>query len=91
VRGFAESDYRGAMKLAAEAMAARAQQTHVPAIRIARLYAHAEEKDRALDWLEKAYEAREGPLSRLGVVWDWDNLRDDPHFQSLLRRMNLPK
>ena len=91
VRGFAESDYRGAMKLAAEAMAARAQQTHVPAIRIARLYAHAEEKDRALDWLEKAYEAREGPLSRLGVVWDLDNLRDDPHFQSLLRRMNLPK
>ena len=90
-RGYAQSDYQGAMRLAAETLAARAQQTHVPAIRIARLYAHAEEKDRALEWLEKAYEGREGPLCRLGVVWDWNSLRDDSRFQNLLRRMNLPQ
>jgi len=90
-RGYAESDYQGAMKLAAETLAARAAQTHVPALRVARLYAHAEDKERALEWLEKAYEAHEGPLCRLRVVWDWDNLRDDPRFQDLLRRMNLPK
>lgn len=90
-RGYADSDYREAMKLAAETLAARAAQTHVPALRVARLYAHAEDKERALDWLEKAYEAREGPLCRLGVVWDWDNLRDDPRFKDLLRRMNLPQ
>ena len=89
--GYAESDYQGAMKLAAETLAARAGQTHVPALRVARLYAHAVDKERALEWLEKAYEGREAPLCRLRVVWDWDNLRDEPRFQDLLRRMNLPK
>ncbi len=45
----------------------------------------------ALEWLEKAYEKRESPLIHLGVGWDWDGLRDDPRFQGLLRRMNLPE
>ncbi len=89
-RGYAEAGYPGAMRLAAEKLATRSNLTHIPAIRIARLYAHAGEKDRALEWLEKAYEEREGPLSRLSVVWDWDSLRDDPRFEGLLRRMNFP-
>ncbi len=89
-RGYADSDYRGAMRLAAEKLAARSNLTYVPALRIARLYAHAGEKDRALEWLEKAYEEREPPLVHLRVGWDWHSLRDDPRFQDLLRRMNFP-
>ncbi len=89
-QGYGQSDYKGAMRRAAEALATRSQQTHVPSIRIARLYAHSGEKERALDWLDKAYEERDPPLSRLSVVWDWDSLRDDQRFQNLLRRMNFP-
>jgi tetratricopeptide (TPR) repeat protein len=89
-RGHGGSDYRGAMRLAAEALVTRSKQTHVPRLRIARLYAHAGKKDQALEWLGKAYQEREPPLTRLSVVWDWDGLRDDPRFQSLLRRMNFP-
>ncbi len=85
------SNYQGAMRLAAAALVARSKQTYVPRNRIARLYAHAGEEDRGLEWLEKAYEERELPLCRLRVVWDWDSLRDDPRFQSLLRRMNFPE
>lgn len=84
-----EAGYPGAMRLAGEALAARSKRAHVPAVRIARLYAHAGEKDRALDWLEKAYEERDSLLVHLGVGWDWDSLRDNPRFQDLLRRMNL--
>jgi serine/threonine protein kinase/Tfp pilus assembly protein PilF len=91
MHGSMKSDYRGAMALAAEALVARSKQSHVPAIRIARLYAHAEAKDWALEWLEKAYQQREPPLARLCVVWDWDSLRSDPRFQGLLRRMNLTR
>jgi len=90
-RGNAAGGYRGAMKLAGEKLAARAERTHVSAVRIARVFAHAGEKDRALEWLEKAYERRETPLYHIGVGWDWDALRSDPRFQSLLRRMNLPQ
>ncbi len=78
------------MGLGGEKLAARSRSTHVPAVRIARMYAHAEQKDRALEWLEKAYERREFPLVHLSVGWDWDSLRSDPRFQGLLRRMNLP-
>ena len=68
--GYAESGYSGAMRLAAEKLAARSVQTYVPAVRVARLYAHAGERDRALEWLEKAYEHRESPGAseyRLGL------------------------
>ena len=78
------------MKRAADILALRAQRSHVPGIRIARLYAHAGDTGRALLWLEKADEARETPLSHLGVAWDWDLLRSDPRFQELLRRLNFP-
>ena len=44
-----------------------------------------------MKWLERAYEQGETPLTHLNVAWDWDNLRDDPRFQDLLRRMNFPQ
>jgi serine/threonine-protein kinase len=89
--GRAEAGYRGAMKRAGDTLAARSRRSHVPAIRIARVYAHAGENERALEWLEQAYQRRETTLIHVGVGWDWDGLRSDPRFQDLLRRMNFPK
>ena len=90
-RGYVAGGYTQAMHLGAEALAARSTRTHIPGVRIARLYAHAGEKDQVMKWLEKAYQQGEIPLSHLNVAWDWDNLRDDPRFQDLLRRMNFPQ
>jgi len=90
-RGEAESGYEGAMRLAALELEKRAAATHVPAVRIARLWAHAGDVDRALEWLEKAHAWRESPLVHLRVGWDWDGVRGDPRFQSLLRRMKFPE
>ncbi|MFQ5668024.1 MAG: tetratricopeptide repeat protein [Candidatus Binatia bacterium] len=89
--GHPKTGYPEAMHRAAETLEARAQETYVPSVRIARLYAHAEEEALALDSLEKAYEQREPPLVHLNVGWDWDNLQDSPRFQDLLRGMNLPE
>jgi serine/threonine-protein kinase len=89
-RGSAEGGYRRAMRCAADSLSARADRIHVPAVRIARVYAHAGENERSLAWLERAYDQRESPLVHLGVGWDWDGLQGDPRFQDLLRRMNLP-
>jgi hypothetical protein len=82
--------YASAMERAAETLAARVEHQHVPALRIARLYAHAGAKDRALDWLERACEQHEAPLVHLQVAWDWDSLREQPRFQALLRQVNFP-
>ena len=70
-------------------LAARSKRTHVPAVRIARLYAHAGDKDAVIQWLRQACDDHETPLTHLGVAWDWDSLRSDPRFQDLLRRVNL--
>ena len=83
--------YRTAMIRTGEAMAERSAAQHVPAVRIARMFAHAGDADRALHWLERAYDNRESPLARLAVFWDWNDLRPDPRFRNLLDRLNLPR
>jgi TolB-like protein len=89
-RGESDSGYEGAMRLAALELERRAAGSHVPAVRIARLWAHAGDVDRALEWLEKAHASRESPLVHLKVGWDWDSLRGDPRFHELLDRMQFP-
>jgi hypothetical protein len=54
------------------------------------LYAHAGSTESALEWLERAYVQHEAPLVHLRVSWDWDDLREHPRFQALLRSINLP-
>jgi TolB-like protein/DNA-binding winged helix-turn-helix (wHTH) protein/cytochrome c-type biogenesis protein CcmH/NrfG len=56
------------------------------------VYTHKGDKDRALEWLEKAYQ-QQGPgiLGGLKVLPMFDPLRDDPRFHSLLRRLNFPE
>jgi TolB-like protein/tRNA A-37 threonylcarbamoyl transferase component Bud32/Tfp pilus assembly protein PilF len=85
-----QTAYRAAMRRVGLTMAAQSKLRHIPAIRIARMFAHAGDKDSAMEWLERAYQARESPLIRSAVFWDWDDLRSDSRFQDLLRRMNLP-
>ena len=88
--GWAQAGYRTAMKRAADPLVSRFQRTYYPAIRVARVLAHAGADQLALEFLEKAYERNETPLYHIGVGWDWDALRPDPRFQNLLRRMGLP-
>jgi TolB-like protein/Tfp pilus assembly protein PilF len=88
--GWTQGGYRGALKRAGDLLAARCQKTYYPAIRIARVYAHAGEKERTLEFLEKADQRHETPMYHIGVGPEWDLVRDDPRYQTLLRRMNLP-
>ncbi|MBZ5706173.1 MAG: protein kinase [Acidobacteriia bacterium] len=88
-RGYTASGYLEAMRLAAETLAERSQRGYVQPTQIARLYAHAGDKDHALQWLEKSYEERLPAMLHLGVDLDWNSLRGEPRFQDLLRRVNL--
>jgi tetratricopeptide (TPR) repeat protein len=89
-RGYAESGYPEAMRLAAETRVAQSSQVYVQATEIAGLYVDAEEKELALDWLEKAYDECDPTLIHVPAARDWDSLRSEPRFQNLLKRMNLP-
>ena len=88
-RGYIDTGYSGAMRVAAETLSERSPQTYVQPTQIARLYAHAGDKDHALEWLEKAYEERLPAMVHLAVDLDWSSLRSEPRFQDLIRRLNL--
>jgi TolB-like protein/DNA-binding winged helix-turn-helix (wHTH) protein/Flp pilus assembly protein TadD len=55
----------------------------------AALYSVAGDKDQAFNMLERAYDRHELWLVYLKVDPAWDNLRADPRFQNLLRRLGL--
>ena len=62
----------------------------VSAFTIAAVYVGLDERNKALEWLEKAYEEHSGWLVYLGVERAFDAFRSDPRFQDLLRRIRLP-
>lgn len=87
--GHVETGYRGAMRRAADTLAARAPNVNHGAV--VEFYLYAGENERALDWLERCYAVRDANLPYLSSGHKvYDAVRTHPRYQSLLRRMNLP-
>ncbi len=57
---------------------------------IPRIYVGLGDKERAFEWLEKAYADRDSELVELRAEPGYDPLRADPRFRDLLRRMHFP-
>jgi len=90
-RGVVEAGYAGAQRRLAEIWSARfGKPGGVRAIDLARRWRDAGNRDRAIEWLERAYKDRDGNMPYIGGPQN-DSLRPDPRFQDLLRRMNLPR
>jgi tetratricopeptide (TPR) repeat protein len=90
-QAYAASGWRGYWQKRVELAKADAKRKPVQAIFLAELYARLGEKDQALEWLERAYEERNMALIFLNLDQNWESLRSDSRFQSLLRRMRLAR
>jgi TolB-like protein/tetratricopeptide (TPR) repeat protein/predicted Ser/Thr protein kinase len=89
-QGYAESGYAGAQRRLADVLSARfGRQGNVSAYYVANLYLRAGDKERTLQWLERAYGERDGNMPYIGSPV-FDSLRPDPRYQDLLRRIGLP-
>jgi serine/threonine protein kinase len=66
------------------------EESYVSPLDIASIYSLLNQKDEAFQWLEKAYNERSSRLVFLNVHRDWDNLRSDPRFAKLVKRIGLP-
>jgi serine/threonine-protein kinase len=62
---------------------------YVPPYYIAMIYDGLDERDEAMAWLERGYVQRDPRMALMKVEPKWNNLRGDPRFQDLLRRLNL--
>ena len=69
----------------------RSKKEYVSAYEIATVYAGLNDRDRAFDWLEKAYEERSNALARFRMDPRLRGLQSDPRFRDVLRRMNFPQ
>ena len=56
---------------------------------IAMIYNGLGERDETLAWLERGVEQRDPRMTFLKVEPKWNNLRDDPRFTDVLRRVGL--
>jgi tetratricopeptide (TPR) repeat protein len=65
------------------------KQQYVSAYSFAEAHTGLGEKDRALEWLEKAYEENSGQMVYLKLQPGMDPLRSDARFHNLLRRMGF--
>ena len=85
--GYAAADRRLEAQKVLDQLNEISKEKYVPALHRAIICAGLGEKDKAFDWLEKAYE--EHFIIAIKVNPAFDPLRSDPRFQDLLRRMNL--
>jgi len=65
------------------------KQKYVSPYLVALIYLGLEQKEEALELIEKAYEQRDNRLMYLKIDPMLDPLRSDPRFKELLKKMNL--
>jgi len=68
-----------------------AKHAHEAAFQIAESYAWRGEKDKAFEWLERAYQQRDGGLAEIKGDLPLASLRGDRRYRALLHKMNLPE
>ncbi len=68
---------------------ARAATRYVPLYDLAQVYNALGDTEKAIGLLEKAFNDREPLMTFLKVDSKWDNLRSEPRFIELMRRMNF--
>ena len=86
---FHELGYVRALNKAAENLIITSESAYVSPFMIANVYLLAGNKDQALEFLEKAFEIRETNMPYI-MMPTFDIIRDEPRFQEIARKMNLP-
>jgi DNA-binding winged helix-turn-helix (wHTH) protein/TolB-like protein/tetratricopeptide (TPR) repeat protein len=87
----AKSGRRADARAELEGLLRLSKERHVSPYNIAMIYNGLGERDDALEWLELGYREREPRMVFLKVEPKWNNLRDDPRFRDLVRRVGLPQ
>ncbi|MBJ6980858.1 winged helix-turn-helix domain-containing protein [Luteimonas sp. MC1572] len=84
----AAGDHADTLALLRE-LESRAAKGYVPATSLAAVHVALGDRDAALDWLERAWRERDIRMAFLKVDARWNDVRDEPRFQALSRRLGL--
>jgi TolB-like protein/Tfp pilus assembly protein PilF len=67
-----------------------AKYAHESAFQVAEVYAWRGEKDKAFEWLDRAYEQRDGGLTLIKTDLLLESLRTDARFAAMVKKLGLP-
>ena len=87
---YAAAGYRAEAQKILEQLKELSKKQYVTPYVVARIHLTLGEIDEAFHWLEVAYQQRAEWMVVLKVDPCLDNLRSEPRFQNLMRRMNFP-
>jgi tetratricopeptide (TPR) repeat protein len=87
----AKSDKQAEARTELERLLKLSTERYVSLNNIAMIYNGLDERSKTLAWLERGFQQRDSRMVFLKVEPKWNNLRDDPRFQDLLRRVGLPR
>jgi len=88
--GNADSGPHGAVRAVAQELVARSKQGYIDSFRIAAAFAQAGEVDLAFEWLDNAIDQGSLEMVYVHVRPEFDTLRFDTRYESLMRRLGLP-
>jgi len=86
---YAKSGRRTEAQKALDEMIRGSKEGYFPPSYIAEVYLALNDKERAFEWLEKAYRERDWALTGLKRFPSYDGFRSDARFSDLLKKMNL--
>jgi len=86
---FTKSGYKGVLQSWLDGLTELSKHSYVSSYSIAESYMRMDEKQKAFEWLEKAYEEHDSGLVSVAVEPMFESIRSDPRFKEILRRMKL--
>lgn len=89
-KAYASHGWEGVLRKQIEVFQRRNTDDYDP-VAVAQAYTLLADKDEAFLWLEKAHYEHVGGLLFIKATPAFDNIRSDPRYADLLRRMGLPQ
>jgi serine/threonine protein kinase/tetratricopeptide (TPR) repeat protein len=86
-KAYKNSGYQAAIRRTIEVFLQRRQKSFVDAGWVAEEYAFLGDKDRAIEWLETAYQEKSEEVTTLRIRRCFDFLRSDPRYKDIERRV----
>ena len=86
---FSKSGYRGVLQSWVDGLTEVSKYGHVSSYSIGEVHMRMGEKERAIKWLQQAYDEHDTELVSLAVQPEFNPIRSDPRFQEILKHMKL--
>jgi eukaryotic-like serine/threonine-protein kinase len=86
---FSKSGYKGVQQSWLDGLTEISKHGYVSSFSIAEGYMRLGQKDKAFEWLEKAYQDHDSGLVSIAVEPMFDPVRSEPRFRDIVRRMKL--